>query len=368
MKNMTGPEPHSWVRNLDVYVGGKSKVAGVERVIKLSSNESPFGPSPRALDAYAKASETLQRYPDGASLKLREAIGSAHDLDPERIVCGFGSDEILKLACRAYAGPGDEVIYSRYGFMMYPIAARAVGATPVEAPDKDFVADVDAILDAVTDRTKIVFLANPNNPTGTYLPKREIERLSEGLPEEVLLVLDAAYAEYVEKPDYEAGEALVDAFPNVLMTRTFSKLYGLAALRLGWGYGPADVINVLNQLRDPFNVTTPAQAAGAAAVGDRGFIEQARAHNNRWIGQLTQSIRGLGLEVVPSVANFVLIRFPEKHGLTAEGANDHLTKHGVLVRWLPNQGLGDCLRITVGLEEENERVIALLEDFIKEHS
>ncbi|RMF11080.1 MAG: histidinol-phosphate transaminase [Alphaproteobacteria bacterium] len=365
---MTGPEPHSWVRDLDVYVGGKSRIAGMDRVIKLSSNESPFGPSPRALDAYQGAAATLHRYPDGTALALREAIGAAHGLDPARIICGFGSDEILKLACRAYAGPGDEVIYSRYGFMMYPIAARSVGATPVEAPDRDFVADVDAILEAVTARTRIVFLANPNNPTGTYLPVGDVERLARNLPEDVLLVLDAAYAEYVERSDYEAGEALVDAFPNVLMTRTFSKLYGLAALRLGWGYGTPAVIEVLNRMRDPFNVTTPAQAAGIAAVADQGFIEQARAHNTRWLERLTQSIRKLGLDVVPSVANFVLIRFPEKHGITAEGANNYLTRNGVLLRWLPNQGLGNCLRMTVGLDEENERVLALLGEFIRDRS
>lgn len=365
---MTGPEPHSWVRSLDVYVGGKSKADGIEHVIKLSSNESPFGASPRAVDAYHQAAAMLHRYPDGDSLALREAIGAAHGLDPARIVCGFGSDEILKLACRAYAGPGDEVIYSRHSFMMYPIAARAVGATPIEAPDRDFVADVDAILDAVTDRTRIVFLANPNNPTGTYLAGNEVERLVRGLPESVLLILDAAYAEYVERADYEAGEALVDRFPNVIMTRTFSKLYGLAALRLGWGYGTDDVIGMLNRLRDPFNVTIPAQAAGAVAVADKGFTQQALAHNSRWLPRLTRELSDLGLDVVPSVANFVLFRFPEKHGITAEGANNHLTRNGVLLRWLPKHGLGDCLRMTVGLDEENERALALLRDFIEARS
>lgn len=365
---MAGPTPHPWVNNLDVYVGGKSRAAGVERVIKLSSNESPFGPSPKALAAYEKAAEQLRRYPDGASLELREAIGAAHGLDPARIVCGLGSDEILKLACRAYAGPGDEVIYSRYGFMMYPIAARGVGATPVEAPDRDFVADVDAILGLVNDRTRIIFLANPNNPTGTYLQRGEVERLARGLPEDVLLVLDAAYAEYVERADYEAGDRLVDDHPNVLMTRTFSKLYGLAALRLGWGYGAAGVVEVLNRMRDPFNVTTPAQMAGAAALGDTGFMEQARAHNNRWLKALTGRLTDMGLDVVPSVANFVLMRFPEKHGITAEAANAHLTAGGVLLRWLPGQGLGDCLRMSVGLDEENERALELLRAFIEGRS
>jgi len=365
---MTGPEPHSWVNKLDVYVGGKSKVAGVDHVIKLSSNESPFGPSQKAVDAYIKAADSLRRYPDGASLDLREAIGAAHGLDPEQIICGLGSDEILKMACRAYAGPGDEVLYSRYGFMMYPIAARAVGATPVEAPDKDFVADVDAILARVTDRTKIIFLANPNNPTGTYMPRAEVERLVQGLPETVLLVLDAAYAEYVTRADYEAGDKLVDAYPNVIMTRTFSKLYGLAALRLGWGYSTPEIISVLNRMRDPFNVTTAAQVAGAAALADHGFVEQALAHNNHWLPLLTERLEDLGLEVVPSVTNFVLVRFPEKHGITAEGANNHLTANGVILRWLPGQGLGDCLRMTVGLDEENERALGLLEDYIKERS
>ena len=365
---MTGPEPHSWVHNLDVYVGGKSKVSGAKQVIKLSSNESPFGPCQKAVDAYIHAADSLRRYPDGASLDLREAIGAAHGLDPAQIICGLGSDEILKLACRAYAGPGDEVIYSRYGFMMYPIAARAVGATPVEAPDQDFVADVDAILDRVTDRTQIIFLANPNNPTGTYMPKEEVERLARNLPETVLLVLDAAYAEYVERADYEAGDKLVDAFPNIIMTRTFSKLYGLAALRLGWGYSTPGIISTLNRLRDPFNVTTSAQMAGAAALTDHRFVDQARAHNNRWLPLLTERLEDMGLKVVPSVTNFVLIRFPEKHGITAEGANNHLTANGVILRWLPGQGLGNCLRMTVGLGEENERALDLLKDFIEARS
>ncbi len=362
---MTGLVPRPWIETLDIYVGGKSKTAGVKNAVKLSSNESALGPSPKALDAYAKAAASLHRYPDSSYRKLREAIAEKHRLDPERIVCGIGSDEILKLACRAYLAPGDEVIYSRHGFMMYPIAAKSVGAVPVEAEDKEYTADVDNILARVTERTRIVFLANPNNPTGTYLPRTEVERLWRGLPDHVLLVLDAAYAEFVEAADYEAGIDLAGRAENVMMTRTFSKLYGLAALRLGWGYGNEKIIATLNRLRDPFNVPTPTEQAGIAALKDTVFEHQAIEHNRHWRNWLEEELQGLGLEVVPSVANFLLIRFPEGER-NAQAANEFLLKNGYILRWLPEQGLGDCLRLTVGREEENRAVAALLKKFMGE--
>lgn len=362
---MSSLQPHGWLSALDLYEAGRAKAPGASRIIKLSSNETPFGAAPSAIAAFQSAAATLHRYPDSAYLDLKEAIAAVHGLDPARIVCGVGSDEILKLACRAFAGPGDEVIYSRYGFMMYPIAARAVGAIPVEAPDKNFVADVDAILAKVTPRTRVVFLANPNNPTGTLLPRREVERLAAGLPGHVLLVLDAAYAEYVTAADYEAGAALVARHPNVLMTRTFSKIYGIAALRLGWGFGAAVVTEALERLRDPFNVPTPSQAAGLAALADQDWVAMARDHNTQWRAWLMAALAGLGLDVVPSSANFVLMRFGPNVRVTAEAANASLTNQGVLLRWLPKQGLADCLRMTVGLAEENREAVRLLEKIIR---
>lgn len=361
---MTGMEPRPWLKKLEVYVGGTSKVGGEQKAVKLSSNESPLGPSPAAMEAYREQAENLHRYPDSSYHDLRAALAAKYDLDPTRIVCGVGSDEILKLACRAYVAPGDEVIYSRYGFMMYPIAAKSVGGIPVEAPDKDYTSDVDQLLAAVTERSRIIFLANPNNPTGTYVSAKEIERLHSNIPDNVLLVLDAAYAEFVEQDDYNAGLELAARAKNVLMTRTFSKLYGLAALRLGWGYACAEVAGTLDSIRDPFNVPTSAQAAGVAALQDTGFEQRAVAHNTQWLGWLSEAIGALGLHVVPSVANFILIRFPQG-AKSAEAANDFLLKRGYILRWLPGQGLSDCLRLTVGTEEENRTVAALLKEFIE---
>jgi histidinol-phosphate aminotransferase len=362
---MSALKPHAWLGALDLYEAGRAKAPGARRVIKLSSNETPFGASPKAIAAFRSADASLHRYPDSSYLELKEAIAEVHGLDPARIACGVGSDEILKLACRAYAGPGDEVVYSRYGFMMYPIAARSVGAVPVEAPDRDFTADVDSLLRAVTPRTRVMFLANPNNPTGTCLPRQEVERLAANLPGHVLLVLDAAYAEYVSDLDYEAGAALTDKYPNVLMTRTFSKIYGIAALRLGWGYACTEVIEALERLRDPFNVPTPSQAAGVAAVRDQDWVRMSQDHNKKWRTWLSHELAGLGLDVVPSAANFVLMRFGPNLPVTAEEANAFLTKEGVLLRWLPKQGLADGLRMTVGTEEENREVLRLMTSLLK---
>ena len=360
---MSGLVPRPWIESLEVYEGGKSKTDGVAKAVKLSSNESALGPSPKAMEAYAAAVHTLHRYPDASYATLKQTIADKYDLAAKRIVCGIGSDEILKLACRAYVAPGDEVIYSRYGFMMYPIATKSVGGVPVEAEDKNYTADVDKILASVTDKTRLVFLANPNNPTGTYIPVSEVERLHRELPDNVLLVLDAAYAEFVAAADYEAGIALASSAPNVLMTRTFSKLYGLAALRLGWGYASAEVAANLDRLRDPFNVPTPTELAGTAALQDLAFEQQAVAHNSHWLGWLSAEISALGLHVVPSVTNFILIRFPGG-AKSAEAANEFLLKKGYILRWLPGQGLGDCLRLTVGVEEDNRAVVTLLKEFM----
>src|SRR5262245_31406262 len=256
------PQPRPGVLTIKPYVPGKSTAPGVARVFKLSSNESPLGPSPQAIAAYRDVGEHLEDYPDGASTALRGTIGRAFGLDPERIVCGAGSDDLLNLIADAYLTDGDEAIHTTHGFLVYPIATRGSGAKPVVAPEKDYTADVDAILACVTPRTKVVFLANPNNPTGTYLPFDEIKRLHKGLPKHVLFVIDAAYAAYVRRNDDEAGIELVATSDNVVMCRTFSKIYGLAALRLGWMYGPAHVIDAINRIRGPFNVNAPAIKAG----------------------------------------------------------------------------------------------------------
>ena len=347
------------------YVGGRSAVAGRQNVIRLASNESALGPSPRAVTAYEAVGNSLHRYPDGGANDLRAALGELHGLDAARIVCGSGSDEILQLLAKAYAGPGDEVLYSRHGFLVYGLAARAVSAEPVAAPETDFRADVDALLAHVTEKTRILFLANPNNPTGSYLTEGELRRLWGGLPENILLVIDSAYAEYVTVEDYEAGADLVDRAKNVVMTRTFSKIYGLAALRLGWCYGAEEVIDVMNRVRGPFNVNLPAIEAGTAAIQDRDFLKKSKEHNDRSLAFLTQQLGGLGYDVTPSVCNFVLVHFPETPGKTADDANKFLAERGLIVRGVQPYGLPNALRISVGLEEHNRAVVEALEAFAK---
>ena len=358
------PQPRPGVLTIDPYVPGKSSAAGVERVFKLSSNETPLGPSPQAVAAYCAAGAHLQDYPDGASIALREAIGRAFGLDPERIVCGAGSDDLLTLIADAYLRDGDEAIHTTHGFLVYPIATLGSGASPVVAAEKNYTADVDAMLAAVSERTKVVFLANPNNPTGTYLPFDEVKRLHRGLPAHVLLVLDAAYAEYVRRNDYEAGIELVATADNVVMCRTFSKIYGLAALRLGWLYGPQHVVDAVNRIRGPFNVNLPAQAAGIAAIQDRAHVEAARVHNERWLAWLMEEIPKLGLKVTPSIANFVLIHFPDGEGRTAAEADAFLTRRGLILRRLNAYKLPNALRMSVGTEEANRLVVTALREWM----
>ncbi len=360
----TRPQPRPGVLDIAPYIPGKSTAPGVDKVYKLSSNESPLGPSPRALEAYRRAGEHLEDYPDGASAALREAIGAAYGLDPERIVCGAGSDDLLNLIARAYLKDGDEAVHATHGFLVYPIATLAAGAKPVVAPETNYTANVDAMLRAVRPRTKIVFLANPNNPTGTYIPFDEVKRLHNGLPPHVLLVLDAAYAEYVQRNDYEAGIELVATSENVAMCRTFSKIHGLAALRLGWMYGPAHVIDAINRIRGPFNVNAPAIAAGIAAIRDAAYIEYSRAHNARWLPWLSEEISKLGLKVTPSVANFMLIHFPETKGKTAKEADAFLTKRGLVLRQVGAYHLPNALRMSVGTEEANRLVVKSLAEFL----
>ena len=358
------PVPRPGILDIAAYVPGKSAVPGDGPVIKLSSNETPLGPSPEAVAAYKAAADGLARYPDGSAAPLRDAIAAHYGLDPGRIVCGAGSDELLSLLAYAYLGPGDEAIYSEHGFLVYRIAIQASGATPVVAPETDRRADVDAVLGSVSERTKAVFLANPNNPTGTYLPFDEVQRLRRELPEHVLLVLDAAYAEYVRRNDYEAGLELVATTDTTVMTRTFSKIYGLASLRLGWAYCPAPVADALNRIRGPFNVTGPAIAAGAAAIADIAHTEQAVAHNDIWLPWLTEQLEGLGLEVTPSVGNFLLVHFPDEDGRTAGDADAFLCGERIVLRRVTGYGFPNALRLSVGTEADNRAVVAALTSFL----
>lgn len=357
-------QPRAGILDIKPYKPGASAAAGVTNPAKLSSNENALGCSSKAAAAFAAASGDLHLYPDGGATKLREAIGEAEGLDPARIVCGAGSDELLQLLGRAYLEPGSKVVQSQYGFLVYRLVAMQCGAELVSAPEKDYRTDVDAMIEAVGDDARIVFLANPNNPTGTYIPDSEVRRLHAALPEDCLLVIDGAYAEFVQDPDYESGIKLADEFDNVVVTRTFSKIHGLAALRLGWAYGPRSIIDVLHRVRGPFNVNLPAIEAGIAAAKDKAFVEKSIAHNAQWIDFLRQQIGGLGLEVTPSVCNFVLVHFPDKPGKTADDADAFLTAKGLILRPVAAYGLPNALRLTVGTEEENRRVVEAFKDFL----
>jgi histidinol-phosphate aminotransferase len=356
------PQPRPGILDISAYVPGESEVASGVKPIKLSSNETPLGPSPKAIAAYKAAGEHLDRYPDGAATALRQAIARKYGLDPDRIVCGAGSDELINLIAHAYIGRGDEALYSAHGFLMYKIATLSSGGTPVAAPERDYRADVDALLERLTPRTKVVFLANPNNPTGTYLPHDEVRRLHKGLAAHTLLVLDAAYSEYVRRNDYEAGLELVATTENTVMLRTFSKVYGLAALRLGWAYCPAAVAEVLNRVRGPFNVSGPAIAAGVAAMEDTGHVETSVVHNEKWLPWVTAEIGKLGLTVTPSIGNFVLIHFPTEQRAVA--ADAHLKSRGIILRRVAGYGLPSCLRMTIGTEDDNRQVVAALAEFV----
>ena len=358
---MSTPKPQPGIMDIQAYVGGGHEVPGVDRVVVLSANETPLGPSAKAVSAYRGLAESLHRYPEGGSTDLRQAIAERFGCDADWIVCGNGSDELIALLVRAYAGQGDEVLYSRHGFLMYPIATRSVGATPVAAPEANYTVDVDAMLSKVSDKTRIAFVANPNNPTGSYISTDEMRRLREGLPDDVLLVIDSAYAEYVSRNDYSAGAELVEEFDNVVMTRTFSKIFGLAALRLGWAYCPPAVADVLNRIRGPFNVTAAAQAAGIAALGDVAHTDQGRSHNDQWLPWLTNELTALGLTVHPSVGNFILVRFADTEAAVA--GYDGLMAAGCIARLVAGYGLPECIRITVGTEDENRIVV----DALRQH-
>ena len=357
------PQPRPSIMSITPYKQGESELAGVNRIVKLSSNEGAFGPPPAAMAAHAEAAGELHRYPDGGCTELRRAIGRTWGLDPERVVCGVGSDEILHLLTTAYGGEGTDIVMSQYGFSMYDIYGTAAGSRVVKAPERNLTTDVDAMLAAVSGRTRMVILANPNNPTGSLLPQSEMERLRAGLPADVLLVVDAAYAEYVDDPGFDAGARLVDTGDNTVMTRTFSKVYGLGGIRLGWCYAPPGVVDVLNRVRSPFNVGLAVQAAGIGALAEPGWLEKSRAHNASQRAWLTGELGRAGFEVHPSHGNFLLVGFGSPG--RAAAADAHLRSRGLIVRAMNSYALPECLRITVGTEEENGMVAEALRDFAR---
>ena len=347
---MPTPQPRPTILSIEPYVGGESKIPGVNRIIKLSSNEGAFGVPPGARAAMVEAAAEMHRYPDSGANALREAIGRRFGLDPARIVCGNGSDELIGQLILSYGSEGTELVMSAHGFIMYDLAGRYAGCRVIKVPERDLQPDVDAMLAAVGPRTRLVFLANPNNPTGSLLPASEVERLRAGLPGDVLLVLDAAYAEYVTRPDYDPGTALVDSGSNTVMTRTFSKIFGMGGARLGWAYAPAPIADILNRVRGPFNVNAPAMAAGIAALAEPGWVEKSVAHNAEWRERLTGALRDLGIAVHPSEGNFILADFGTP--ARAKAADAALRARGLIVRAMGGYSLPHCLRITVGTAEE----------------
>lgn len=357
--------PRPSIFAVEPYVGGESKIPGVNRIVKLSSNEGAFGPPPGAIEAIRAMAAEAHRYPDGGAKAIREAIGARFGLDPARIVVGNGSDELLALLILAYGGEGTEIVMSAHGFLMYEITGRWAGCQIVKVPEKYLTTDVDGMLAAIGPRTRLVFLANPNNPTGSILPQSEVERLRAGLREDILLVLDSAYAEYVTRPDYDAGAKLVDATGNTVMTRTFSKIFGMGGMRLGWAYAPAPIIDVLGRVRGPFNVNAAAMAAGVAALAEKGWIETSVAHNTEWRAKVAAALTAAGIKVWPSEGNFLLVDFGSAP--KAQAANDAMKQRGLIVRAMGGYGLPQCLRITIGTAEECTMVIEALTAFMAQN-
>jgi histidinol-phosphate aminotransferase len=359
---VSGPQARPGVMRLAPYQQGQSAIEGVSDPIKLSSNESSQGPSPLAIAAYQQAASQLNRYPDGSQSELRAAIGETYGLDPQRIICGNGSDELIQLMARAYVGDGHEALLSENGFVMSNIHCTAQGAELVIAPERDYQVDVDAMLALVSDKTRFCTIANPNNPTGTYLDGSELRCLHAGLPENCLFLIDDAYAEYVTAEDYDTGIALADEFDNVVVTRTFSKIYGLPFLRIGWAYCSAGIADLVQRIRTPFNTNGAAMAAATAAVKDTAYIEEIRQHNASWRERISRTLTELGIEVIPSQANFYLLRFAKDGGKSGDAAGAFLQSRGIIPR--PAGGSDEFLRITIGLDHENEAVLSALRDYM----
>ena len=362
---MTLPYVQPGIMNISPYIGGETEITGIDRIIKLSSNESALGPSLQAIDAYNNLAHELHRYPDGNCTKLRKAIAKTFCLDAERIICGSGSDEIISLLCQAYAGPGDEVLHTEYGFLMYPISARACGATPVSAIETSLTANVDTLLAAVTERTRILFIANPNNPTGTYLNNNELRLLMSKIPSNIVVVIDTAYAEFADADDYDKTFSLADEYNNVLITRTFSKAYSLAGLRLGWGYASSLLINMIKKLRPPFNLPPGTIAAGIAALNDENHLEKSVIHNSSIKYWFIDELNNLGFKAYNTQANFIFVIIPERKNQSASIINDYLLSKGIAVRYLLSYGLKNALRITLGTKEELNKTLEILKEFVE---
>jgi histidinol-phosphate aminotransferase len=363
---MSKPQPRESVMKIHMYVPGSSSIEGVDKIIKIASNENPLGCSDKVYEALSKAAD-LNLYPDPGAEAIKVAVASAYGQQVDHIVCGAGSEQLITLLSQAFAGPGDEILYPEYGFLVYNISALAIGATPVTAPEKDCACDVDALLAAVTDKTKVVFVANPGNPTGTIIPKQEMKHLRDGLRDDILLVIDAAYAEYVDDQAYSDGsELVVDCIAtgadNVCVLHTFSKIYGLAGIRLGWCYGPKNVLGALNRIRGPFNIPTLTQIAGLAALDDKGHVAKSKTHNKKWVASMTATLQGFGMTIPPSHGNFILAKFPDG-AMQSAAADKFLQSRGVIVRSVVGYGLPEYLRITIGTDGECEAVIAGLKAF-----
>ncbi|MBH67017.1 MAG: histidinol-phosphate transaminase [Rhodospirillaceae bacterium] len=362
---MTYPRARSTIEEMARYQPNLS-APSTGRIIRLSANEGAFGPSPKAIKALNSVAQHIHWYPEEEPAALAEALGSKYSLDPDRMIFGCGSDELIMSICQAYLDPGDEAIHTEYGFIMYPMSIRVAGGVPISAPDRNYTVDIDAVLERITDKTKIVFIANPNNPTGSYLSHTEVSRLHQNLPHTVLLVLDSAYSEFVVRNDYSSGAELVEISENVVMLRTFSKLYGLAGLRLGWGYAPKHVIDAIHVVKQPFGANRAAVSAALAALDDQKFIDKSVKHNEIWRTWTSTEFEKLGLYCLPSVANFLMVRFPSETGRTAVEAGTYLSNRGILTRGMSGYGASDYLRLSIGTQDEMKIVVKTVSDFLNE--
>ncbi len=353
--------PRPGILDIEPYVPGASKGGG-DKVIKLSSNENPLGPSPKAMQAYKDTADKMHRYPDGGSVELRSAIANKYSMDAERIVCGTGSDELISLLCRAYCGEGDEILYTQHGFLMYPIAALSAGATPVKAAEPERKTDLETLFDAITDKTKMIFIANPNNPTGALVKKDALLEFHAKLRPDILLILDSAYAEFVEEENYTDGRDMVDRFDNVVMLRTFSKIYGLGGMRVGWSYSSKEIADVLNRIRGIFNLSIATQAAALAALADDDYIKRSLQVNSQQKKWITERFETLGIHVYPGEGNFILFTLGSEGKAVA--CLNFMKERGILLRGMIAYGLPDCLRMTIGLPEDMQAIDCAMREFL----
>ena len=367
LKNKNILDPKRGIDTIKIYKGGTSKISGIKNIIKLSSNESPLGPSKKAIDAYQKSSSKLSRYPELTAESLQQIVASKFNLNSDQIICGTGSDEILIFVALAFCSPGDEIIHAQHGFEMYPIVTKYVGAESVLAEEIDYKISINSILDNVSDSTKIIFIANPNNPTSTYLNRKELRLLMNKISKNIVVVIDAAYAEFTDADDYDRTFDLANEYENVIITRTFSKAYSLAGLRLGWGYASKILIDIIKKVRPPFNLPHGAIAAGIAALHDDDHLHKVVKHNSNIKSWFIDELNNLGFKAYKTQANFVFVLIPEKENQSASIINDYLISNGIAVRYLLSYGLDNALRITLGTREELDLTIKMLKEFVKKN-